>query len=262
LGRGLERCGGADDSTPDNENVDLPSFLIARCRHNLYDRTVQMSNSAEALAQVRPTTAGATPAPGRGRRPQGNARRLLLLQTTLRLIADEGIDAVSHRSVAEAAGVPLGSTTYWFASRQDMLRQALEHFAQLEIETLREHLGAVLGRRLSRKRLVDEFTDLLAPQLGRERWRTIAQYAFLQEAARQPELEPICREWTEAWQEALEEVFTSLRAPDPELEARMFLAMLDGLLLEQLAAPDEDPKENVIRPAVRAWFDRVPGVHS
>jgi TetR/AcrR family transcriptional regulator, regulator of biofilm formation and stress response len=220
-----------------------------------------MSNSSEALAQAPPPSAD-TPAPSRGKRPHGNARRLLLLQTTLRLIADEGIDAVSHRSVAEAAGVPLGSTTYWFASRQDMLAQALEHFARLEIETLREHLRTVLGRRLSRKRLVDEFTALLAPQLGQARWRTIAQYAFMQEAARQPELEPVCREWTAAWQEALEEVFASLGAPDPQLEARMFLAMLDGLLLEQLAAPDEDPKENVIRPALRAWFDRVPGVRS
>jgi DNA-binding transcriptional regulator YbjK len=220
-----------------------------------------MSNSPEALEQAPPPPADA-PAPARGKRPHGNARRELLLQTTLRLIADEGIDAVSHRSVAEAAGVPLGSTTYWFASRQDMLRQALEHFARLEIETLREHLRAVLGRSLSRKRLVDEFTGLLAPQLGQARWRTIAQYAFMQEAARQPELEPVCREWTAAWQEALEEVFASLGAPDPQLEARMFLAMLDGLLLEQLAAPDEDPKENVIRPALRAWFDRVPGVRS
>jgi DNA-binding transcriptional regulator YbjK len=220
-----------------------------------------MSNSNRALARTVPQAAGTTTA-DRRKRPQGNARRLLLLQTTLRLIADEGIDAVSHRSVAEAAGVPLGSTTYWFASRQEMLRQALEHFARLEIETLREHLGAVLGRRLSRKRLVDEFTGLLAPQLGQARWRTVAQYAFLNEAARQPELEPVCREWTVAWQEALTEVFDSLGAPDPELEARMFLAMLDGLLLGQLATPDEDPKENVIRPALRAWFDRVPGVRS
>jgi TetR/AcrR family transcriptional regulator, regulator of biofilm formation and stress response len=221
-----------------------------------------MSNSPEAVTTVEPPAAGAAIAPDRGRRPHGNARRLLLLQTTLRLIADEGIDAVSHRSVAEAAGVPLGSTTYWFASRQDMLRQALEHFARLEIKTLREHLAAVLGRRLSRKRLVDEFTDLLMPQLGQARWRTVAQYAFLQEAARQAELEPVCREWTDAWQDALAEVFASLGTADPQLEARMFLAMLDGLLLEQLAAPDEDPERKVIRPALRAWFDRVPGVRS
>ena len=191
-------------------------------------------------------------------RRRSNARRLLLLQTTLRLIADEGIDAVSHRAVADAAGVSLGSTTYWFSSRQEMLRQALEHFARLEIEALNEHLAGVLGRRLSRRRLVDEFTAMLVPQLGEQRWRTVAQYALIQEAARRPELEPVCREWTEAWEQALTDVFVSLQAPDPELEARMFLAMLDGILLSQLPAPDPDPENNVIRPALKAWFARVP----
>jgi hypothetical protein len=37
----------------------------------------------------------------------------------------------------------------------------------------------------------------------------------------------------------------------------MFLAMLDGLLLGQLAVPDADVEHDVIRPALRAWFSRV-----
>jgi DNA-binding transcriptional regulator YbjK len=186
-----------------------------------------------------------------------NARRLLLLQTTLRLIADEGIDAVTHRAVAEAADVPLGSTTYWFASRQEMLREALEYFARLEIETLNDHLNSVLGKRLSNRKLVDEFTDLLMAQLGEQRWRTVAQYALLQEAARRPELEPVCREWNEAWELALIPLFESLGSTDPRLEAQMFLAMLDGLLLGQLATPDQDFERETLRPALRTWFSRI-----
>ena len=193
----------------------------------------------------------------RGRNGSG-PRRVLLLQTTLRLIADEGIDAVTHRSVAEAAAVSLGSTTYWFASRQDMLRQALEYFARLEIEGLHERLAPIRGRRLSQRRLVDVFTELLLPQLGRERWRTVAQYAFMQEAARRPELEEVCREWSEAWEEELAALFASLGTPSPQLEARMFLAMLDGLLLGQLAAPAEDVEHAVLRPALKTWFERLP----
>jgi DNA-binding transcriptional regulator YbjK len=204
------------------------------------------------------TTPRQPAAPPSGRGAQ-NPRRLLLLQTTLRLIADQGIDAVTHRSVAEAAEVPLGSTTYWFASRQEMLREALEHFARLEIETLHEHLDSVLGKRLSRKRLVDEFTELLLAQLGSERWRTVAQYALLQEAARRPELQPVCREWTEAWEQALAELFESLGSRRALLESRMFLAMLDGLLLGQLAVPQDDFESTVLRPALRVWFERVGG---
>jgi DNA-binding transcriptional regulator YbjK len=181
-----------------------------------------------------------------------------LLQTTLRLIGEDGIDAVTHRSVAEAAGVSLGSTTYWFTSRQDMLRQALEYFVEHEIAGLHERLAPTRGRSPSRRRLVDEFAELLANQLDRERARTVAQYALLQEAARRPELEAVCRAWNDAWEEELAGLFESLDAPSPRLEATMFLAMLDGLILSQLAAPDDDVENAVLRPALDAWFARLP----
>ena len=218
---------------------------------SVYGRTRHMYNGESAASP-----AAALP-PSR-RKGGDNARRLLLLQTTLRLIADRGIDAVSHRAVATAADVPLGSTTYWFASRQDMLVEALEYFAEREVEALEDHLAGVLDGRLSRKRLVDEFTAILLPQLGDQRWRTVAQYALFQESARHPELQPACRRWTDAWIEATDPIFASLGSSDPALEARMFLAMLDGLLLAQLATPDPDPEATVIRPALKAWFDGVP----
>jgi DNA-binding transcriptional regulator YbjK len=195
---------------------------------------------------------------GDGRRTRGAERRELLLQTTLRLIAEDGIDAVSHRAVAQAAGVPLGSTTYWFDSRQAMLEESLEHFVRTEIEALHDRLAGLRGASLSRRRLVDELTALLLPQLEEDRWRTVAQYTLLQEASRNAALRPLCREWTEAWDAELAAVFASLGVPDPELEARMFLAMLDGLLLAQLAAPDENVERELIRPALERWFRRLP----
>ena len=210
----------------------------------MYDCTVQMYNS--------PT------APVNGRRKSDNDRRLLLLDSTLRLIADGGPDAVSHRAVADHAGVSLGSTTYWFASRQEMMREALEHFALEEIESLRERLSGVLGKRLSRRALVDQFTGHLVAQLGEDRWRAAAQYALLAEAARDPEVARVCREWTAAWDAALTEVFESLGSRSPEFEARMFLAMLDGLLVNELATPTENVENEVIRPTLEAWFARVP----
>ena len=66
-----------------------------------------------------------------------------------------------------------------------------------------------------------------------------------QEAARDPELERVCREWTAAWDEALARgLRVARRVRAPELEARMFLAMLDGLLIDELATPDEDVEQH------------------
>lgn len=251
--RGVERSGRADDAATDHKQVAVGD-LFARGSHLVYDCTVQMYTSPATRTERTRAARGS----GHGRGTRGTDRRELLLETTLRLIAEDGIDAVSHRAVAQAAGVPLGSTTYWFDSRQAMLEESLEHFVRSEIEALHDRLAGLRGASLSRRRLVDELTALLLPQLEDDRWRTVAQYTLLQEASRNAALRPLCRDWTEAWDAELGAVFASLGVADPELEARMFLAMLDGLLLAQLAAPDDDVERELIRPALERWFQRLP----
>ena len=76
-----------------------------------------------------------------GARPRGAARREALLDAVLRIVAEVGIDAVTHRRVAEVAGLPLASTTYWFESKEHLLTAALERAADRDIERLRALLS-------------------------------------------------------------------------------------------------------------------------
>ncbi|WP_454856774.1 TetR/AcrR family transcriptional regulator [Promicromonospora soli] len=48
-------------------------------------------------------------------------RRERILDAALDLIARDGSAGVTYRSVAEAADVPMGSMTYHFPTRDDML---------------------------------------------------------------------------------------------------------------------------------------------
>ena len=59
---------------------------------------------------------------GRCERP----RRAAIVEATLRVIGARGADAVTHRAVAAEAGVPLASTTYYFASKEALVREAFE----------------------------------------------------------------------------------------------------------------------------------------
>lgn len=196
--------------------------------------------------------AAARRAQGRGR-----ARRERLIEATIDLVAREGTDAVTHRRVADLARVPLGSTTYYFASREEMLVEALKAFGREEIVSVRAGLSELLTQKPSRRRYVDWLVEFLAPQLAGDRWRTVAQYALQCEAARRAELQPVVRDWNQAWCTALEELFHALKVPNPGLEARMLLAMLDGFLLGQLAAPDPDFVSATLRPALRRVFARA-----
>ncbi|MHA6526063.1 TetR/AcrR family transcriptional regulator [Tessaracoccus sp. G1721] len=56
-------------------------------------------------------------------------RRDRIIAATLDLIADQGTAGATYRTVAAAAGIPLGSMTYHFPSRDDLLFAAFERFA-------------------------------------------------------------------------------------------------------------------------------------
>jgi AcrR family transcriptional regulator len=61
------------------------------------------------------------------RHRRGEAREALLT-ATLFVVAEGGIDAVTHRRVAAEAGVSPGSATHHFSSREELLRAAFRFY--------------------------------------------------------------------------------------------------------------------------------------
>ncbi|HWM09642.1 MAG TPA: TetR family transcriptional regulator [Solirubrobacteraceae bacterium] len=178
-----------------------------------------------------PTTAAEPAAPPPAR---GAARRRTLLEATVRVIGRGGIAAVDHRAVAAEAGVPLGSTTYYFDSKDDMVARALEHVAEREAERLRAEWesGALdVGPELLPERLADIVIEVWAG----DRVILLAQYELYLESARRPDLRPAAERWDQAYRDFLEHALELLGAPDPTRRARLLCAGLDGLLLDHVA---------------------------
>ncbi len=67
---------------------------------------------------------------GRAAAPQA------ILDAALRLVGEEGTSALTHRRVAETAGVSLSATTYYFRSKAQILEQALFLAADRELTEL------------------------------------------------------------------------------------------------------------------------------
>ena len=61
--------------------------------------------------------------PARKPVPRG-ANRERILRAALEIISTKGVDKVTHRAVAAVAGVSPGTTTYHFATREDLVRDA------------------------------------------------------------------------------------------------------------------------------------------
>jgi DNA-binding transcriptional regulator YbjK len=182
-----------------------------------------------------------------GRQPRGEERRDSILRATLAVAGRGGIPAVTHRSVAEEAGVPLGSLTYYFGSKDDMLREALLLFVAEEAERLREVGATLAGEQLDLEQVARRFATALSGE-GAEQ---VAQYELYLEAARNPALREPAAECFRIYEEITALALRAAGAPDPEQSAALFVALTDGLGLRRLAAPGTAPD---LVPALLALF--------
>lgn len=175
--------------------------------------------------------------PRKPARPRGPARREALLEAVLKIVAEVGADAVTHRRVAEVAGLPLASTTYWFESKEHLLTAALELAAQRDIARLQEFAPEPISPDADPITLaVDAILDPLDERLQATRGSLIATYALMLEAARRPTLQAVTRRWSGAYLSVLGRLLAAAGSSHPEIDAELLIAAADGLLIEQLSA--------------------------
>lgn len=169
--------------------------------------------------------------------PQAEQRRRSILEAALRVVAEGGVEAVTHRRVAAEAGVPLGSTTYYFASREDLLRAAFRHHAAAVLRQLGT-LGE--GMRLRTAPDVVAFLVELAERELADRDGLVIEYELIVRAARDPELAREVKAYERSLASRLGEVLEHLGVT-PALEAaRSLIALVRAFELECLTDPPSD----------------------
>jgi len=183
-------------------------------------------------------------------------RREQILDATLRVMGRSGREAVTHRAVAEEAGVPLGSTTYYFDSRDDLLGQALEHVARQEAERHLQ-LGHELRTAKSPRQLADMLLDQLVCDID-DKDIYIAEYELWLEAGRRPELRDAATAWCDSVQLAVAGAMEKLGSTDPAADASLVVAVIDGLG-ERVMAREDDPAAAAaeFQPQLRRLIERL-----
>ncbi|MFF8842064.1 TetR/AcrR family transcriptional regulator [Streptomyces sp. NPDC015127] len=157
-------------------------------------------------------------------------RRERILAATLDLIADEGVAGVSHRKIADRAGVPLGSMTYHFDGMDGLLREAFTRFADRIVIVFEQHLAKADTTEQAREAV----TDLVhALSEGPRRDLILAQELYTL-AARRPEYRELTQAWMRRSRRLLERHFDADTA-------RQLDALIEGLTLHR--ALDGDPHD-------------------
>lgn len=172
----------------------------------------------------------------RTRQPRGERRRREVLEAALRVIAERGVAGATHRAVAEAAGVPASTTTYYFASLDELLEEALLLFVREEAARLRELGDRIEGAQLPPAQVARLFTAELRTLEGLE----LAQFELYLEAARRPRLRDTAQECIDLYVDVAEAALRAAGSPNPRERAHAFVALIDGYGLHRLATGSDE----------------------
>ena len=128
--------------------------------------------------------------------PKGERRRDALTAAAAELLGSGGFDAVRHRAVAEKAGLPLASTTYYFASLDELVTAAVEQHGRDGLAEGRERLAALPDDPVDDAELVELFLDQLLGAESRDGGldAVLLRYEQLVGSGRRPYLAPLMRE--------------------------------------------------------------------
>jgi AcrR family transcriptional regulator len=164
------------------------------------------------------------------------SRRDELLDAAISVLGQSGIHGLTHRAVDAAAGLPAGSTSNHFRTRDALLNAVVERFAARERanwEDLATKMYPVTPQELARAMAV-----FAQEATGPHRTLTLARYAILVEAGIHPSLRAQLlatgarvNAWFMNW-------LRIAGSTDPERDAPIIMNHWTGIVLHELAIPD------------------------
>lgn len=155
------------------------------------------------------------------RDPQG--RRRVIIDAALELMAEDGLARLTHRTIAARAGVPLGSTTYYFPTLRDLVHESLVVLRQrneAQLDSWRQRL-------LAEKDTVEVIVGWVSEYLE-NRAQAALEYELYLAAAR----DELLRAPAATWVPGLHQVLRERLAPEPAEAAGL---LIDGAILQSLA---------------------------
>lgn len=187
---------------------------------------------------------------------RSRVRREQLLDACLALFVEEGARGVTHRRVAARAGLPPATTVYYFATIEELLREALRRHVQQWLGAMTD-LAAVEPHEL--RRLLadpDDATALVAATFQVRDVETAGrELAVYLGAARDPALRADAAEALSHAEHLVRRLLAALGVRDPEVVAAAVVALILGTAVRRQSGQHDEAQE--ARLLARALHDLV-----
>ncbi|HTX96829.1 MAG TPA: TetR family transcriptional regulator [Mycobacterium sp.] len=185
--------------------------------------------------------------------PPNPERRAQLLDAAIGILADVGIGGLTHRQVDERAGLPAGTTSNYFRTRQALLEATAARTADLHwrrVEVLRAATES-----LTRDGVKELLTRLLSDPDEQARRYTLARFELFMEGTRRPELRPFLAQLQAAAVKSATLIFEAAGyAPTPE-QMDELSRLLNGYVFSRLTMPGNDDPAGLVQRLLTQFAD-------
>lgn len=159
------------------------------------------------------------------------------MDAAIELVGTEGLRSLTHARIDERAGLPKGTTSNYFRTREALTVGVVEWMAQREQAELAPPVTP---------RSADELVAMLAGGIafatGPNRTLTAARLALFSEAAHNTRIRAAVSNGHELLKGWIAGILASLDAPDPAAGAAALAACCEGFILHRVSRGDDtDP---------------------
>jgi len=165
----------------------------------------------------------------------GEKRKKQILDATLEVIADQGVDAVTHRSVGKQAGLSNGVVSYHFPTRDSLLFKSFEYYFG-SFEDLMAKAGWKVDEKMTTRSIIDYLCAVIAQEMVSAKITLVEQELILI-AARKPELAALYRAWEKNGLDIFAAGLKQSGFEKPMRIAKIIVNVIRGFLLESLTDP-------------------------
>jgi DNA-binding transcriptional regulator YbjK len=177
---------------------------------------------------------------------KNEARRQSLADAGITVLAREGSRGLTHRAIDAEAGVPVGTTSNYFPSRETLMTGLFDRIGA-RLAPTPDDLEARASEHPSRALFAEYIRDIVR-RLTTNREVTLALYELRLEAARRPELAASLGDWQRAGLDADIAFNEAAGLPGGRREIALFHYAIEGLVFDRLTSPidPETPTDDVV----------------
>jgi DNA-binding transcriptional regulator YbjK len=185
--------------------------------------------------------------------PPNPERRVRILDAAIGILADVGVGGLTHRQVDDRAGLPAGTTSNYFRTRQALLEATAARTVDLHwqrVEVLRSAIGS-----LTRDGVEALLTRMLSDPDEQARRYTLARFELFMEGTRRAELQPFLRELQAAAVKSATLIFEAAGLTPTAQQMDQLSRLLNGYAFSNLTIPGADNPAGMAARLLNAFFE-------